>query len=391
MLNNSINTNSGKGGPCEGGYLPEVGSLGNTTVFVTPPPLDYRSRAYKRQAKMHQILTGRVTGCLRILAPNSDLIKVKQSPKNKCHYSGLVICGSFWVCPVCSARISYKRAEELYQVNLSGYDLSMVTTTLQHNKTDGLKPLMDKLSAAWRNFKLGDPYKRKVEKYGIIGTITGTEVRYGANGPHPHKHTMFISKKPLDRDFVDWAKNRWISCLNKVSGSATYESGLDVITQLDHDAKTYITKLLDPETGNITDQRRWTITDEISSSNKKTSSTSRHPFELLDGDRSGDLEIFKDYAKAIKGYQSLRWSPGLKNLLLVPEVTDQDLAGEDQISDEILLSLDLCTWVKILKCNLRYAVLAAAEQGGITAVIMLLKDHGILLENDWSIGSRMPK
>jgi len=226
---------------------------------------------------------------------------------------------------------------------------------------------------------MGEPYKRMVSRYGIIGTVTGTEIRYGLNGWHPHKHILFITEKKIDDAFTMWAKDRWINCLNKFNACASMERGLNIIQQLDRDAKTYITKLLDTDTMQTKEIVKWSLADELTQGNKKVySSTSRHAFQLLDGDRSGDHELFKEYAKATKGFHSLDWSKGLKQLLGVNDITDKDLAEEEEEGDSIIYFMDGYTWLRILKCGLRYEVLKQAELGGNKAILLLFQNHGII-------------
>lgn len=363
----------------ETGAEPRPAPLGIYYEICYPPSVDYKKIAYRRQARVHKLIDGRVSACLHMMAPMASHVGVQRSVETgHCHYSGVVICGSVWACPVCSTRIAFRRATELYKVDLTPYSLSMVTVTFSHHLRDPLKPMVKDLAGAWKAFRSGAPYQRMVEKYGIIGTICGTENRYGLNGWHPHKHTLYISKIPLDKEFYEWSANRWQRIAGKAGRYASLENGLNIVFQMSHDAKTYITKLINPENDEISRTYKWSLTDELTQGYRK-SGNSIHPFQLLDTEKRDDDQLFIEYVQATSGMKSLVWSPGLKKLLGVEEKSDEELAVEDEISDELLFKFDLKSWLKIIRKGLRYEVLRISESEPET-LVSFLESEGIFDE-----------
>lgn len=132
---------------------------------------------------------------------------------------GLMRCGRIWLCPVCSASIRHKRAEEITKAVVDWIDQGgtayLVTGTVRHGLADKLTTLMDALQgtrpdpasgvkrkagayqrmitgAAWA----GDARKKANTegirgRLGYVGMIRATEVNVGTeNGWHPHIHAI---------------------------------------------------------------------------------------------------------------------------------------------------------------------------------------------------------
>ena len=93
-------------------------SLGTTYEIVQPPPAEAHLARLERW-HLQSVSRGflpehRVGTCLRRLQPLSSTVRVFKSHE-KCHYGGLMVCGSIWVCPVCAAKISEHRRMDLQQ------------------------------------------------------------------------------------------------------------------------------------------------------------------------------------------------------------------------------------------------------------------------------------
>ena len=93
----------------------------------------------------------------------------------------------------------------------------------------------------------------------------------------------------------------------------------------------------------------------------------------------------------MSGKAALRWSPGLKRLLLpdVEEKTDEEIAAEE-IGGEDLAVLLPSTWHRI--CDLpgaESAVLDAVEAGGFEGLVRVLVAYrisldGVMTPEEWS-------
>ena len=67
------------------------------------------------QAKARYLLPyERVARCMRNVNPMTIGVQVLHSPEHQvAHYASLIVCGSVWMCPLCAAKISERRREEL--------------------------------------------------------------------------------------------------------------------------------------------------------------------------------------------------------------------------------------------------------------------------------------
>ena len=150
---------------------------------------------------MQTILKGqRACNCLRTRIASE--VAVVQS-KSSTRYLGLMICGSVWHCPVCAARITEYRRNELHHVTQRHLDLYghgtlvMVTNTIPHGRHDD----MAKLLAHFR--KAEQVYRELIRdlraRIGLIGTIRALEWTYSLEHfSHPHTHNLWFIPKPVD-------------------------------------------------------------------------------------------------------------------------------------------------------------------------------------------------
>src|SRR5689334_11608304 len=94
------------------------------------------------QAEARAILPHeRVTECLRKINPMSMGVQMLYSPLHQVtHYKSLMVCGSVWLCPLCAAKISERRRDELERavarhVAQKGA-VYMATYTVSHSRYD---------------------------------------------------------------------------------------------------------------------------------------------------------------------------------------------------------------------------------------------------------------
>jgi hypothetical protein len=298
----------------------------------------------------------------------SQFVDVDYGPKiSRAFYRGLSICGSSWVCPVCSAKITEKRANELILVGNTNIDFAfMATITIKHTSADSLHDLNHALSESWRAVRSGRWYKDFKYRNGIYGSVSGFEVTYGkASGWHPHKHVLFFSYKK-DLDLVAIKKelfDEYFKELNKRGRFVNFEHGLDVLGM-----------------GSGFDYVSGMFKEVSKSNNKSGRGPGRyHPFELLDLDSHHKLK-FVEYALETKGRHQLEYSPGLRSMLgLEPELSDEEVAQETPDIEFYLLSqLTAGDWKKICKQKLRAHVLEVASLGDVEKLEVYLKSIGCL-------------
>ena len=95
------------------------------------------------------------------------------------YYCGLETCGNVWLCPVCSAKIHRRRADELRAAlttwEASGHAASLVTITVPHDLDDPLSKLLDAERAAWKRVTAGAAWQRLKRRLGIAGHVIALE------------------------------------------------------------------------------------------------------------------------------------------------------------------------------------------------------------------------
>jgi len=159
--------------------------------FVSPKPERFRLREAHRPLARSK--NQRKCGRVRIKS-EVEVSRRTDQEEGGAHYHGLVRCGSWSACPVCSAAIAARRGQEIEDAirnhQREGGGILLVTVTLRHHKGQSLKELMDVLSDSWRYMKSGGSWQggerrrdgtQRVgwkEKIGYVGAIGGTEATY---------------------------------------------------------------------------------------------------------------------------------------------------------------------------------------------------------------------
>lgn len=304
------------------------------------------------------------------------------------HFSGLERCGSIWSCPVCSAVIRARRAEEVTkaaeQAIADENGLLFATLTLRHKDRDKLAESIDLLLEAWRRIQSWRAWRTMADELGILGIIRTTEVTYGGNGWHPHSHLLIVTAFPLSDEelskFYAQLTLFWIKAVGKLGGRLpSSERGVDVRRVDDGAGVTvadYVVKVQER-----VGERRTKIGLELLRGDLKTGRAgSVMPFELLDVDGEGSeiaRRLWVEYVTATRGRRALSWTKGLRDWLL-PE--DEELSDEEVIEDteqaELVALIEGADYDRRLKNSPEYlvAVLEAAEAGEPEWIELLLDD-----------------
>jgi len=319
-----------------------------------------RAVRYKRQ-KISAMLADKYTyhsvkTCM-LKSPGNQIQVILSNSKGTAHFKGLMTCGSVWDCPICSAKISARRSDEIKQaVNTwqeKGYLVVMVTYTMRHNLGDSLKDVSRVITDAIRFVHSGAPYARTKEKYKIQGSISATEILFNpVSGWHYHKHQlMFIKSDEIDYlNLENWLFARYNKYLGLHGFDALPGIGVTVSPPQDNEnLPDYISK--------------WGVEDELTADSKE--SESYHPFELLDDEKH--YSRFVEYSRVMYGKRRLTWSKGLRDMLgLGVELTDEELAEHIEIIQDDQIEIALIEdryWRFIVKHDLRSKILDEAEKG----------------------------
>ena len=296
-------------------------------------------------------------------------------------YSGLTTCGSAWTCPVCTVVVQERRREEISQAidwaYAQGLQPVMVTLTFPHRAWHRLQDLLTQQADALARLRKGAPWDRLKKRWGYRGLIRALELTHGEHGWHPHTHELwFVDKHTDTQQMFGEILVRWRSAC----GRAGLLELADIAQVRAFDAHALDVK------GNCSasdylakqdESRHWGADRELAKASTKAGrAKGRHPFAVLADAADGDLPaigLWLDYAAAIHGKAQLYWSRGLKALVGVDEMTDEELAGESRDTADVLGMLDVQQWRAIRRADLRAQVLDAAECSGWPGVVLLLE------------------
>lgn len=233
-------------------------------------------------------------------------------------FSGLKTCQSVWFCPVCSARISAGRRDELCELLASARRAGLVpcllTLTFRHHFRDELSSILSGLKRAWDRFKQRQEWRRLQ----VQGHVTALEVTHGANGWHPHQHVLILlAAGTVDAvGLLSALASVWLTCLGAF-GLTGNEAAFQV--QDASAAGVYVGK--------------FGAAEELALGKEKRGRRGgRSPWQLLQDARDGDKtagRLWLVYALALKGRRQLVWSRGLKARFGIDEKPDEALPDPD--------------------------------------------------------------
>lgn len=342
----------------------------------------------------------RVCVCMSHRLNQDENISIKHNGQNgadgRAYYSNIIQCSSVHTCIVCNNRIMSKRSKEIAQAydyftsSLHGF-VPMLTLTIPHKHGGSLERQLELINQAYKRL-MDDRIMREVWKLvGKVGAIKGNEYSYGDNGHHNHIHSLIFLEKshhdvmlPITRwttpkrkgmlrlltskqeqqhidqglqhtityqSVENFIKFYWVKLCREVGlGMASLENGA-VITEGDN-VKSYIAKHKSAQ--EITNSR-----------DKKAKHGNRNQWELLLDYQNGDKHagvIFKEYAQAFSGGKLLRWSNGLKKLLLIEEIEDEEVQAEDENAEShVVEEITPDLWHLIKRYKLQARLLSAVE------------------------------
>lgn len=298
-------------------------------------------------------LAKRISHC-GYVARAFDVTLERNGGTGKAGFDGLKSCSSVWCCPCCSPRISAKRKTELDALlsgaRASGLSVVLLTLTARHDRRTVLQPFLDALKAAKQKLRR----RRDWAALPFAGSVTATEVTFGANGPHPHFHEIILLDcQPSEAvGHIERLRSGWLACLAAV-GLSGNDAAFHV--QPAQAVGSYVAKFGGAE--------------EIAlQGNKRGRNGSRSPWQLLDDARDGDAQaaaLWIEYALAFRGRRQLVWSNGLKARFGIDEKPDEELSGEVEPAPD---AIALRAWVGSSEAwrqarRRRVALVRAAESG----------------------------
>lgn len=354
------------------------GALGTITKLgAAADAMSRRVERYALQAVARGILPkSRTALCLRTRVKGADGVGVwKCDHSGTAHYSGLIVCGSVWTCPVCGAKISEKRRGELQaaieQHKARGGDVLLLTLTTPHERGDDLAALVELQGLALRAFFRQRAVKAILAEMDELGRVRAFELTHGRkstnNGWHPHFHFLQFVRAGVDaarlmdwktRLYLEWAK----ACQRVGLGVPSFKHGIDL--RDGSYAQKYVSK--------------WGLDSEMTKGHiKKAKSGGETPFDLLRAlladpkDRQA-AALFSEFAQVFKGKRQFSWSNGLKAMFDLEEKTDDELAEEHSEEAQLLGMISVEQWRDVLRVEGRALVLELAAARGWPAVARFL-------------------
>jgi len=295
----------------------------------------------------------------------------------KAFFSGLIMCGRVFTCPVCASKIQEKRRLEIakafdYAYQTLNKKIIMVTFTFSHYRFDKLKELLEKQSEAYRFLRSGKAWQKLKNSIGFSGLIRSLEVTHGQNGWHPHTHEAWIVNKNCDvNDLLLKLKIRWFNVCSKFGlvNDLKTEQFLEHAVHITDNCHTseYLAKQ--------DDSRHWGSDRELAKGASKVNQKGKghHPFQFL-SDYANNIDAKKSFAKFLEYADSMRnksqifWSRGLKDAVGLKDKTDEELVEEKEDKAVLLGSLLNSDWDIIKTLNCKALILDIAEKHGFSGI-----------------------
>lgn len=312
--------------------------------------------------------------CGRARSIGSVAVKVTNDEHgSRAHFSGVQHCGSVWACPVCAPIIRRERAEEITEAArrhlAGGGGIAMVTFTLRHSRIDSLSGLMRLLCDAYQDMSRSRAFRDWRADSGQHGSIAATEITYGLNGWHPHRHVLMLFDRPVTREdeaaIRDELFDMWSHAVDRCGGRTVSRDAFDVraVTRGEEQVAAYVTKTVKGVDG---------IGAEVSLADVKAGRAdgSINPFQLLDLGTPEAEKLWDEYAEATKGRSAIRWSRGLRDDLgLGVEKTDEEIVDEAERMGDVRLLVAPAVFNRAVRSyRVACAVLEAAERGELARI-----------------------
>lgn len=340
-----------------------------------------RRQGLEWQHKIH-----RTAGCMFI--PHGKIHVHQSCEHGNSFYSGVQVCGSIWGCPICAAKISERRRQEVEQSVDWAYQSSlqpmMITLTFPHQRTDDLGGLLDKQREALRRLRKGRVWDLAKQRWQFQGLVRALEITHSErNGWHPHTHELwFVSADTTAGDVKTTVLKRWKRiCIDVGLLDPENEQSFRAFDVRSVDVKGWVSA--GEYLAKADDANHWGADREMAKASSKGTKggkrAGRHPFRLLseslDGnERAGRLYV--DFIQKVteRRVRALFFSPGLKKRIGIDDHSDEELAEEQRDEAIALGQLEGDDWRLIRRLGQQAPVLDAAEAGGWEAVILLLAE-----------------
>lgn len=143
------------------------------------------------------------------------------SDGEKVKWFGTATCKNRWACPVCTAKVMARTADDIAAAiegcREIGLAATMITFTIPHTRSMKLWHLLEILNSAWQNFQHRSRNQTSaMAKFknacDVQHHVKVAEVTFGDSGWHPHYHCLFwVPKDNLQKvgEFEKSLQERW--------------------------------------------------------------------------------------------------------------------------------------------------------------------------------------
>jgi hypothetical protein len=308
---------------------------------------DYKRLNIERKKKIGRKVS-RVSYCgTRCISKDAQFVNAVQGEKGGIYYQGMQRCGCIWFCPDCLYKLMKGRADELYS-QLSKYKeqkktVLFVTFTLQHKQGDRLADLHNTLLKAF-NFANTSRKWIEAKKDAPVEYLRTLEVLLGANGWHPHIHSVFVGDENLIK-IVDVFRDLYKQELTRL--------GLIVNSH---------TVVIDKWNGKIDEMSDYLfkgmLEQELTGGGLKKSGSGKTFFELID---AGNDRAASEYIEAMKGKRQYHHSK--KFFSDIDTKKDEELLKDDKMQT-VLFSMPVSIYADIHKKGIAIHLLNEFNYGG---------------------------
>lgn len=358
-----------------------------------PLPQPTRAARHDVEGTINWAPKFRTVLCHRRTVPGEAASVWRSTTHQKASFHGLTVCGSTWICPVCSPKINLGRRDQIKRVyeliHAQGGASYLVTFTIPHGRGDDIAKLLEQLREAEQILQKSSKYKDLTRKRPLVkpradslpfmdylGRVSTLEVTHGKNGFHPHSHQLWCFKGRLTGKqflalnkhlYAEWAK----ACVAVGLPKPSQAHGVDIRVALS--AADYLTK--------FGHERHWGLEKELAGSHvKKANAKGRTPFQLLADYADGDPqagELFRVFAHAFMGRHQIQFSRSLKAFCRDRgcdlDQDDQDLAEAHEENAKLLLELDETDLRRIYTNRAWGLVLAFAQRNDADALAAFIR------------------
>ena len=333
---------------------------GETRPEKPRTPAEARAERYALKSHVADLLpNSRTAQCLfRRCAKRVDVMRDKSH--GKAFFRGVKTCSSVWACPVCAAKIAERRRLELTgamaRADELGLQVSLVTLTVPHGLGDDLPGMLHRMQRAWRFMTGGKQSLAMWCFLGRVGFVRALEVTDGSHGFHPHFHILLFTRSGPPVEVMQGVLSAaWVIACVK-AGLPAPHGVFGCRVDDGSKAAAYVAK-----------GSGWGLECEMTKSHLKRSKSHNgaSPLDLLrasfyDNDRQARAR-WLIYADAFHGRRQLFWSVGLKKLLAVVELSDEEIAAAETETASVVYSLDAEHWDLIVRCKAEALILSYAE------------------------------